>query len=178
MLQINAVPGSSVPDVNQTTLMFNSADTDANSSGLYFLKDPTLGSQNWLRLATTNQLGASKSFSYPTRALNTAFQPSASRDASVAYSIDVACTLSLSGGQTGTVFLEICSNSSFSSGVQEICRFVNGNTGTLTVGLNITQDVTSVLSGFVPAGYYARIRTANTSGTPTFAFRSGQETLI
>jgi hypothetical protein len=86
--------------------------------------------------------------------------------------------LTLSGGQTGTVSLQICPTSGFSSGVETVSTFVNGNTGTLTVGLNLTQIYTSALVGFVPAGYYVRLLTANTTGTPTFSYTSGQEVLL
>lgn len=109
--------------------------------------------------------------------LNSAFQVSSTKNSTVNYSVDIATSLSLSGGAVGTVFLEICASSGFSSGVQEVGRYVNGQTGTLTLGLSLSQTGTANLSGFVPAGYYVRLRTANTTGTPTFTYRSGQETV-
>lgn len=112
------------------------------------------------------------------RSLNTAFQISTSRHAVVSYSVDIATTLSLSGGQTGTVFLEYADNSGMSTNLVEVCRSVNGNTGTLTIGLNITQNCTGQVSGVIPAGKYVRIRTVNTTGTPAFNYRSGQEALL
>lgn len=116
--------------------------------------------------------------SYPTRTLNTMYFPSGNRDTYVNYSIDIACTLSLSGGQAGTVFLEIADDDTFSTNIQEVSRTVNGNTGTLSLGLAITQNCTAQLSGMIPAAKYAKIRTANTTGTPTFTYRSGQECII
>lgn len=110
-----------------------------------------------------------------TRSLNSAFQISATQNSTASYSVDIATSLSLTTGQVGTVFLEICPISGFSTGVQELGRFVNGQTGTLTIGLALSQTGTANLSGFIPAGYYARLRTANTTGTPTFTYRSGQE---
>lgn len=112
------------------------------------------------------------------RTLNTGFQVSLTRWSTVRYSVDVGATLSLSGGQTGTVFLEIASNAGFTTNLQEIGRFNNGNTGTLTIGLSIVQTVTANLSGSVPPAYFCRLRTANTVGTPTFSYLSGQETLL
>lgn len=109
------------------------------------------------------------------RSLNSAFQISSTKNSFVNYSVDIATSLSLTTGQVGTVFLEICASSGFASGVQELGRFVNGQTGTLTIGLALTQTATGTLTGYVPAGYYVRIRTANTTGTPTFTYRSGQE---
>lgn len=96
----------------------------------------------------------------------------------VNYSIDVATTLSLTTGQTGTVFLEYADNSGFTTNVVEVGRFVNGNGGSLTIGLNLSQTVTGNVGGMIPANKYARIRTANTTGTPTFTYRSGQEVLV
>lgn len=112
------------------------------------------------------------------RSLNSGFQVSTTRDSLVNYSVDISCTLSLTGGQTGTLFLEIASDSGFTTNLQELGRFVNGNTGTLTVGLNITQNVTGTLSGYIPKNYYCRLRSVNTTGTPTFTYRSGQEVLL
>lgn len=119
-----------------------------------------------------------RSFSYTTRSLNTCFQVSASRDALVTYGVDIATTLSLTTGQQGTVYLETYTNSSCSAGTQEITRFVNGNTGTLTIGLALTQNVTGTLTGVIPAGSYLQLRTQNNTGTPTFTARPGQETLL
>lgn len=180
ILQIDAVPGVSVADISKPQVIFNTSDVNATSTGLYIWKSGAFGAQNWLRFASTQEVSSlmTRTATYPTRSLNSAFQPSSTKDSLVSYSVDIACTLSLTGGMTGTVFLEICATSGFSSGVQELGRSVNGNTGTLTIGLNITQNITGTLSGFVPAGYYARIRTANTTGAPTFNFRSGQEVTI
>lgn len=116
-----------------------------------------------------------RSVATATRSLNSCFQVSSTTDALVTYSVDIATTLSLAGGQTGTVFLEYSDNSGCSTNTKEISRSVNGNTGTLTVGLNITQNVTGTLSGFVPAGKWVQLRTVNTTGSPTFTYRSQQE---
>ena len=119
-----------------------------------------------------------RSASNPARSLNSAFQPSTTRDALVTYSVDIACTLSLTTGQTGTVFLEYADDSGLTTNVVEVARCVNGNTGTLAIGLNLTQNVTAGLGGYVPAAKFVRLRTANTVGTPTFNYRSGQEVLL
>lgn len=121
---------------------------------------------------------APRSQSSATRSLNSGFQVSAARDALVNYSVDVSCSLTLTSGQSGTVFLEIASDSGFTTNVQEIGRFTNSSTGTLTIGLNLVQGVTGNLQGYVPSGYYCRLRTANNTGTPTFTYRSGQEILL
>lgn len=120
----------------------------------------------------------SRSQSPASRSLNVGFQVNATRDALVNYSVDIACVLSLTTGQTGTLFLEIASDSGFTMNLQELSRFVIGNAGTLSIGLNLTQNSTGTVSGFVPAGYYVRLRTFNVIGSPTFAYRSGQEILL
>lgn len=121
---------------------------------------------------------AAASQSSVTRTLNTIFQPSATGNTFGFYSVDIACVFSLAGGQSGTVFLEISPSSTFSSDVQELCRFTNQNTGTLVVGITLNQTQTACLGGEIPAGYYARLRTQNNTSTPTFTYRSGQEVLI
>lgn len=122
--------------------------------------------------------GTVRSFSYQTRALNTCFQVSAARDAFVTYAVDISATLSLSGGQVGTVYLRSYTNNTCTTGAQEITRFVNGNTGSLTVGLNTTQNATGTLTGIIPAGLWVQQVTENTTGTPSFTARPGQEVLL
>lgn len=119
-----------------------------------------------------------RSFSYATRALNTCFQVSSTRDAQVSYSVDILTSLTLLAGQQGTVYLRIYSNSSCTTGTQEVTRFVNGQTGALTVGLSLAQNVTGTLSGIIPAGSYVQLVTENNTGTPTFTARPGQEVLL
>lgn len=114
--------------------------------------------------------------SSPSRSLNSAFIPNASRTMSVRYSVDIAATLSLVTGQSGTVFLEISANGT--TGWTEVSRFTNANSGTLTIGLGLTQTVTGNVSGVVPAGWSVRLRTANNTGTPTFTYQSGQEATL
>src|SRR6478736_10532173 len=119
-----------------------------------------------------------RSFSYTTRSLNTCFQVSSSRDAFVSYSVDIATSLSLTTGQQGTVYMRIYTNSGCTTGTQEVTRFVNGQTGTLTIGLALTQNVTATLNGMIPAGMWVQLVTENNTGTPTFTARPGQEVLL
>lgn len=121
---------------------------------------------------------ASFSQSAVTRSLNSAFQVSATRLSEVRYSVDISTTVSLTGGAVGRVILEMATNSAFTTGVQELQSFGNGNTGTIVVGLVLTQLATACLSGDVPAGNYVRLRTENVVGNPSYTFRSGQEVLL
>lgn len=119
--------------------------------------------------------GTKRSFSSATRSLNSVFQISTTRDVLASYSVDISTSVSLAGGAVGTVYLEYADDSSFTTGVTEVGRFVNGNTGTLVVGLTLNQTNTAPVSGVIPTSKYVRLRTQNNTGSPTFTYRSGQE---
>lgn len=121
---------------------------------------------------------AALSQSAQTRALNTAYQVSSTRNALVFYSVQCTVTASISGGQNCDVILEIASDSGFTTNVQTLSINGVGQTYTLAIALQGVQPQTSVVSGFVPAGYYARLRTVQNTGAPTFLYRAGQEVLL
>lgn len=112
------------------------------------------------------------------RSLNSAFQISPSRNALVTYSVQITVTASISGGQNGDVILEIASDSGFTTNVQTLSASGLGQTYTLAVALQGVQPQTQPVSGFVPAGYFVRLRTVQNTGTPSFAYRFGQEVLM
>lgn len=106
-------------------------------------------------------------------------QLSATRATFVRYSITIATTISLSGNATGYVVLEICpTNSATAADWIEVGRVASGQTGTLVVGLVLNQTGGGQISGIVPAGYFRRIRSVNTSGTPAYTVNPGQEVLL
>lgn len=113
-----------------------------------------------------------------TRTLNTAFQISTTRNSLVMYSVQITVSASITGGQNGDVVLEIASDSGFTTNVQTVAVSGLGQTYTLAIALAGVQPQTTVVSGFVPVGYYARLRTVNNTGTPGFAYRFGQEVLL
>lgn len=162
--------------------------TQASTGALDYIKNkPSIpGSQvqsDWTQASTSavdyiKNKPAIRSQSAATRSLNTIFQVSASRWALVRYSIDISTTVSLSGSQIGSVILEMATNAAFTTGVQTLQSFSNGNSGTLVIGLVLTQLNTACLSGDVPAGNYVRLRTVNITGVPTFTYQVGQEILI
>lgn len=107
------------------------------------------------------------------------FQLSTTRDANVNYSVTINTSISLSGNATGYVVLEICPTNSANAGDWvEIGRTPSGQTGTLVVGLVLNQVGGGQVGGIVPSGYYARLRSVNTNGTPTYTYNSGQEVLL
>lgn len=112
------------------------------------------------------------------RSLNSAFQVSTSRDALVTYSVQITVTASIAGGQNGDIILEIASDSGFTTNVQTLSISGLGQTYTLAIALQGVQPQTGVLQGYVPAGYYARLRTVNNIGTPSYSYRAGQEVLL
>jgi hypothetical protein len=137
-----------------------------------------LGSALTALQAAVNALGTARSQSSATRALNTAFQVSTTRDALVIYTPRITVTASIAGGQDGDVFLEIANDSAFTSGVQPVAISGLGQTYTLAIALQGVQPQSGVVVGFVPAGKWVRLRTANNTGTPGLAYRVGQEILL
>lgn len=122
--------------------------------------------------------GTTRSQSAATRSLNTAFQVSSSRDANVFYSVQTTVTASIGGGQDGDVFLDIASDSGFTANVQSLSVAPCSQTYTLAIALQGVQKCAANVSGFVPAGYYVRLRTVSNTGSPAFAYRLGQEILL
>lgn len=120
---------------------------------------------------------ASRSQAAVTRSLNSAFQVSATRDAQVQYSVQMTITASITGGQDGDVFLDIASDSGFTTSVQSVDVTPCSQTYTLAIALQGVQKCAGTVRGYVPAGYYARIRTVSNTGTPGFTYRLGQEVL-
>lgn len=107
------------------------------------------------------------------------FQLSATDNASVFYSINVNTTATIGGSSDGYVVLEISpTNSSVAANWIEISRSRNGQSITLAIALQSVQNIGSELMGIVPAGYYARLRSVNVGGTPTYTFVSGQEVVL
>jgi hypothetical protein len=121
---------------------------------------------------------AARSFSNPSLAVNTARRASTTRDVFVSASVDITASLSLTTGQKGTMTLQYADDSAFTTNVKTAQASVNGNTGTLTVGLALGQIVSASVSGFIPANKYYRLLTTNNTGTPTYGTPAIQEVLL
>lgn len=119
-----------------------------------------------------------RSFTNPSLAINTSRQPSTTRDTLVTASVDITASLNLSGGTSGKVELKYADDSAFTTNVKTVQGSANGNTGTLTIGLGITQLCTATVTGIVPAGKYYRLVTTNVTGTPTYGTPQIQEVLL
>lgn len=116
--------------------------------------------------------------SNPTRALNTCFQVSATRDAQVSYAVDVTATLTLTAGARGSVYLRTYTNSACSTGQVTVVSGSSGIPSILAVAVGLQNLGTTSLPGIVLAGLWARLETVNDTGTPVFASRQGQEVLL
>lgn len=108
----------------------------------------------------------------------TGFQVSSTRDSEVRYSTTIVTTSNIAGSQNGTVVLEIAPTNSATSTVwSEIGRCTNGTSYTLAIAIQGVSTQACQITGYVPAGYFAKIRSINNAGTPSFSFNSGQEVL-
>lgn len=108
----------------------------------------------------------------------TGFQVSSTRNADVSYSVTIVSTASISGSAVGYIALEICAtNSATASDWVEVSRVPNGQAVSLAVVLQSISTGGGVLTASIPAGYYVKLRSVNTTGTQTFTYNSGQETL-
>lgn len=102
--------------------------------------------------------------------LNTSYQSAISaRYNVVLYSVNITSVISLSGGQSGSIVMQTSpDNSTWTN----ISTTTNNTTGTLTLGLNISNAQTTTLSAIIPPLYYYRL---TSSGTSTMSIISGRE---
>lgn len=170
---------SSVPCVTYTQVYAK----DTNKNYINVNSCPTqFVTPTWLQIIpTTTTRSFNNTVSHTivtTAAAANGFQVSSTRDAVVSYSATITTTSTLSGSSTGHIVLEIASTNSSSAGSwQEISHVSSGQNNTLIVGVTLNQTGGGALNGVVPAGYYARLRSVNDAGTPTYTYNSGQEVL-
>lgn len=106
-----------------------------------------------------------------TSTASTGFQISSTLDYNVNYSVFAQVTSVLVGTNTADVYLEISPNNS--APWTTISR-----SGISVSGVASTSGNTQTVGGFIPAGYYVRIRTAATgvnAGSAVFTYQNGQE---
>lgn len=158
-----------------------------NSQGIIRFNSDNLSAEinngaGWSALATAISRSFNNAPSHPIQTVAAAangFQVSATRDAQVSYSVLVTVTASIVSGQSGYIVLEICpTNSAVAANWLELGRVSSSQVYTLAVTLQGVQGAGGVLSDIVPAGYYARLRSVNVTGAPTYGYVSGQEVLL
>lgn len=108
----------------------------------------------------------------PSRSLNVVFQPSAVNVTFVSYIIQISCTATLLGGQTGTVQLLSDQNSTPST-VRALVS--NANSVSLALAITAVNDQKVQLCGFIQPGHNALL---SSSGTATIAIISQTETAL
>lgn len=118
---------------------------------------------------------ASVTPSTPARALNTVFQPSATKITLVTYSVRITCTATIGGNQDGKV--ELLSDAS-NPPTTVRAMMSNRMAVTLALTLQAINEQTSVLTALVPAGHYVKLLTTQITGTPAFALVSQTEVAL
>lgn len=96
---------------------------------------------------------------------STAYQPSTSRYTNVTVSVQISCTISLTTGQAGSYSIQTSPDGTTYTTIQTI---TNSNSGSLTIGLNLTNTNGGTLNATVVPGGYYKLVTTTTTGTPTF----------
>lgn len=118
--------------------------------------------------------GTGRTFTRPSRTLNTAFQISTTRDTWVVYTVDVSVTSLLLAGTSGRVYLEYADNSAMTTNLVTVNSTPNATGGVL----NVTNLGGGNVTGWIPAGKWARIRTVNVTGTPVFTIQPDQQEVL
>ncbi|MFV3289170.1 hypothetical protein ACNFBR_10555 [Pseudomonas sp. NY11955] len=172
-----AIPGGTVTSITAGTGLAGGTITTIGTISL-----PNTGTAGSYANVTTDAqgrvtAGTNRSQSSVTRPLNTAFQPNTTRDVDARYSLQCQVTASITGGQNCDVFLEIATDQAFTTNVQQVGVVGQGQVYTLAIALQGVQPQTQQVIGYIPAGYWARIRTVQNLGAPTFTYRLGQEIL-
>lgn len=120
---------------------------------------------------------AASTFNYPSRALNSCYQISGTKDADFHYKVDVSSGTLLSGTATGTVTATSYTNSGCTTGSQIIADGAASQGAALGI-LSVSQIASVSIDGTLSAGKWIKITTANTAGTPSFVIRSVQSEKI
>lgn len=151
-----------------TTALAGKFDAPAGTTSQYVRGDGSL--------ATLPSAG-SRTFNYPSRALNSCYQISSSKDADFHYKVDVSSGAVLSGTITGTVTATSYTNSGCTTGAQVVADGQASQGAALGL-LSVSQIASVSIDGTEAANHWLKITTANTTGAPSFAIRSVQSEVI
>lgn len=101
---------------------------------------------------------------------------SATKYSRVDYNLQIVVSISLSGGQVGDMYLEIAPAGTLPGGVwSPAANYGMAKSGSLVIGLALTDTVRNTLGALVPPNYLVRIRFV---GTGTGSYISGRETFL
>lgn len=109
------------------------------------------------------------------RTLNSAFQPSSTRPTLVGFSVRVSSAVTVSGGQAGRI--ELRSDAS-NPPTTVRGRVAGGITGTVVVGISLTDVSEGQLTYLVPAGHYVKLVTVDETSTPTYSLNAQYEATL
>lgn len=178
-----AIAFPALGEINTASNVGSGTGVFKQKSGVDLQFKSILGTANQLIVTSnTNDITLSlpsRSESSPSRSLvtstsSTGFQPNATYDMQVTYSVYAQVTSALAGTNTADVYLEIAATNSTTPGDWT----TKSRSGISIAGILSTSGNTQTVSCFVPKGYYVRIRTAATgsnAGSAVFTYQVGQE---
>lgn len=172
-----SVSGSPVTSSGDITLNLVTSGISAGTYSGLTINNKGIATAGTTRSFTNN---ASRTIQTVAAAAN-GWQISASRDSDVRYSVTIttAVQIGVVTNVEGTVVLEVAATNSASAAAwQEIGRTTQSQDVSLAVAFANTAKQGDQICGYVPAGFFVRLRSINTAGTPTFAYNSGQETIL
>lgn len=165
---------------NVSTFMVNQASTTllvATSTFNGFMSGAMVTKLAALSTTTPWAMGTS-THSIVTGTGATGFQVSSTRNSTDRYNVTVTTTASIAGNAAGYIALEVApTNSATASDWVEVGRCGNSQALTLAITLQSVQGTTCQLTADVPLGYFEKLRSVTTTGTVTYAYVSGVETL-
>lgn len=123
-------------------------------------------------------LSSTVSFANTSRSFNSGYSLSASKHSQVTYTVRISSAITLGGAQSGRVILEYADDSGFTTNNVEVSSAGSGLTGTVIIGVGVTNPDEKTLHGMVPPNKFVRLRTENFTGTPTYTFLKSQEVTL
>lgn len=177
--QITGLTTGTVTSIGITSTDFSVSGSPVTASGNITTNLNTSGiSAGKYIIGTYNNKGIATAGTNPTldtisssRSFGSVYQMSTTSWVDVRINASVSCSLSLTGGQSGEIYLEYSADGSTNWTMAG--KTTASNTGTLTIGLATSQLSGGQITVMLPPSYWWRARTNNITGTPTYTFLGG-----